>query len=331
MSQSNSPGPLNTAVLFIAFNREEPARKVMEAIREARPPRLYFACDGARNEGERERCDKVRALTSMVDWDCQLFTRFSEKNLGVMMGESTAMDWFFSNEEEGIVLEDDTCPTPSFFRYCEELLERYRHDERVWCIMGNNLMTEWEHQGDESYYFSAHGYGAYWGWAGWRRVWEKYDVQMKDWPEYRDNYKLNGHFLSRAEMSEAYKLFEGQYVGAIRSWDYQMDFARILNRGVTCIPNLNLVRNIGFGAEGTHTVSEKDRRNKADASDLAFPLVHPRHMVVDVARDMAYFERYIQPSLFRSLKNAVKGMLPSKVDEAITPFLSKVQKRLGIN
>ena len=167
MSSFPAPGPLITPVLFIAFNRVQPARKVMEAIREAKPPRLYFACDGPRNEAERNRCEEVRALVSMVDWDCEVFTRFSDVNLGVMMGESIAMDWFFENEEEGIILEDDTWPSQSFFWFCQELLERYRHDERVWCIMGNTMMGgSWE---EDSYYFSAHGYGAYWGWAGWRR------------------------------------------------------------------------------------------------------------------------------------------------------------------
>lgn len=331
MSSFIAPAPLTTPVLFIAFNREEPARMVMEAIRQARPPRLYFACDGPRNESERERCEKVRALVSMVDWECELRTKFSDVNLGVMMGESTAMDWFFEHEEEGIILEDDTLPVQSFFWYCQELLERYRNDDRVWCIMGNNLMTEWQHKGQEAYYFSAHGYGAYWGWAGWRRVWRKYDVEMKAWPEYRDDQLLAGHFLNKAEMSEAFKLFEGQYTGAIRSWDYQMDFARILNRGVTCIPNVNLVGNIGFGADGTHTVSEHDRRNKADQKEITFPIVHPGHMLVDHQRDLAYFEQYIQPTQYQRLKEAVKHMLPTRVDQALTPLVSKVQRKLGIN
>ncbi|MBK9061102.1 MAG: nucleotide-diphospho-sugar transferase [Flavobacteriales bacterium] len=236
MSSFTAPVPLTTPVLFIAFNREKPARMVMEAIRQARPPRLYFACDGPRNEEEKERCETVRALVSMVDWECELHTKFSDVNLGVMMGESTAMDWFFEHEEEGIILEDDTMPVQSFFWYCQELLERYRTDDRVWCIMGNNLMIEWEHKEEEDYYFSAHGYGAYWGWAGWRRVWRKYDVEMKEWPECRDRQLLNSHFLTKAELAEACKLFEGQYVGAVRSWDYQMDLARILNRGSPAYP-----------------------------------------------------------------------------------------------
>jgi hypothetical protein len=110
-----------------------------------------------------------------------------------------------------------------------------------------------------------------------------------------------------------------------------MDLARILNRGVTCIPNVNMIRNIGFGADGTHTVSEKDRRNKEDLYETSFPLVHPWHMMVDAERDITYFERYIEPTSFRKFKNAIKNLLPASVDEAVTPFFSKLQKQLGIN
>lgn len=330
MGSFAAPGPLTTPVLFIAFNREEPARIVLESIRAAKPPRLYFACDGPRNEGEKERCEKVRALVSLVDWECEVFTRFSNVNLGVMKGESSAMDWFFEHEEEGIILEDDTCPSQSFFWYCQELLERYRHDERVWCIMGNNLMPEWNHQSGDSYYISAHGYGAYWGWAGWRRVWRKYDVNMVAWPACRDEHMLDGHFYNGAEKAEAYMLFDAQFAGMIRSWDYQMDFGRILNRGVTCIPNVNLVRNVGFGGGGSNTKNERDPRNKSDLSELAFPLVHPKHLLVDIRRDMAYFERYIRTTRFRRFKQGMKKILPDPFDKALTSVLSKAQRLLGI-
>ena len=331
MNPFTPPGPLRTPVLFIAFNRYDSARQVMEAIRKAKPPRLYFACDGARNEAEEAKCQKVRSLVELVDWDCELHTKFSDVNLGVMMGESTAMDWFWEAEAEGIVLEDDTYPAQSFFWYCQELLEKYRHDDRVWCIMGNNLMTEWNVVGNDSYYFSAHGYGAYWGWAGWRRVWKKYDVHMSQWPGIKDSEQLKAQFLTRGEMKEAYKLFDAQFEGRVRSWDYQMDLGRLLNRGVTCIPNTNMVRNIGFGAEGTHTVSEKDKRNKLQFGDCEIPLTHPGHMLVDHARDKAYFETYIARTAFRKFKDGLKGILPERVDNAVTPLLSKVQKKIGIN
>lgn len=323
--------PLRTAVLFIAFNRYDSARAVMEAIREARPPRLYFACDGPRSEEERSRCERVRSLVELVDWDCELRTRFLDENLGVKYGESTAMQWFFDHEEEGIVLEDDTHPQQSFFWFCQEMLERYRHDDRVWVVMGNNLMTEWPLPGEESYYFSAHGYGAYWGWAGWRRVWNKYDVEIADWPEVRDRGLLDGHFLTRGEQKEVRKLMEYTWNGTIRSWDYQFDLGRILNHAVAIMPRVNMIRNIGFGADGTHTVSEKDRRNKDSVGDMAWPLVHPRHMLVDAERDKAYFRKYIEPTAFRKFKNAVSDMLPERVNKAITPVLSDVQRKLGIS
>ena len=303
----------------------------MEAIRQAKPPRLYFACDGARNEGEKARCAKVRSLVELVDWPCEVFTRFSEVNLGVKMGEASAMSWFWENEEMGIVLEDDTYPAQSFFWYCEELLFRFKDDDRVWAIMGNNLMTEWKAPNDDSYYFSTHGYGAYWGWAGWRRVWKKYDVDMKAWPDVKAAGTIMGHFISKAEMNEAYHVFENTWNGNIRSWDYQFDFGRVTEHGVNIIPNVNLIRNIGFGAEGTHTVNENDRRNKSHLLELKVPLTHPRHMLVDAMRDHEYFKRYIEPTPFRRFKDVIKRVLPEGLDEAVTPFFSRIQKQLGIH
>lgn len=325
------PGPLNTAVLFIAFNRYETALKVFEAIRQARPPRLYFACDGPRNEAEKARCARVRSLVERVDWPCEVRTRFSDVNLGVKMGEASAMTWFWEHEEMGIVLEDDTLPVQSFFWYCEELLHHYRDDDRVWCIMGNNLMTEWPAEGGDSYYFSAHGYGAYWGWAGWRRVWRKYDVDMKDWPAVKSAGIINGHFISRAERTMAHAMFDNTHNGTIRSWDFQFDLGRVTGHALNIIPNVNLIRNVGFGADGTHTVSEKDPRNKDDVMEIDLPLRHPRHMMVDVPRDRAYFERYVRPPRSRRFRNAVKSLLPRKVDKAVTPFFSRLQRSLGIN
>jgi len=260
-----------------------------------------------------------------------VFTKLSDVNLGVKLGETSAMNWFFENEEEGIILEDDTFPDSTFFPFCEEMLDRYRNDERIWNINGNNLMMEWEPKNDDSYYFSQHGYGAYWGWASWRRVWKKYDVDMKIYPSVRGGKILEEHFLNNAERKEAYKLFDNTLNGNINSWDYQMDLARILNNGFTIIPNNNLITNIGFGEEGTHTVNENDPRNNKDLQAIEFPLRYPQDIKIDPARDAEYFKKYIEPSNFRKFKNLIKNALPAKLDEAVTPFLSKIQKHLGLN
>ena len=323
--------PTQLPVLITAFKRVDTTRQVFETLRLARPPRLYFACDGGRNEKEWEQCRAVRALVSLVDWKCELFTRFSEVNRGSKWGMSEAISWFFENEEEGIVLEDDIVPARSFFPFCEELLERYRTDERVWAIIGNNLMTEWPQQNKDSYWFSEHGYGAYWGWASWRRSWQRFDVNMERWPAVRDSEMLDGYFISSAEKDEAMAIFEATWNGAIpTAWDYQFDFAKILDRGMNIIPSVNLCRNVGFVGEGTHTVKENDIRNKEELDEITFPLMHPPNMLVDAPRDKAYFERYVRTPLFRRFKNAIKALLPDQVDKALTPFLGEMQRKLGL-
>ncbi len=325
------PAPLRTAVLFIAFKRYAESKAVMEAIRAARPPRFYFACDGARNDKERKEVEKVRSLAKLVDWPCEFKTNFSDKNLSVKFAPPAAIDWFFEQEEEGIILEDDCLPQPSWFWYAQEMLDHYRHDERIWVVMGNNLMPEWPLKNDDSYYFSSHGYGAYWGWASWRRTWRKYDLHMSVWPQLRDSGLLDGNFLSRNERQEAHHLLESSWDGRIHSWDFQLDYGRIMHGCVNIIPNVNLIRNIGFGYGSTHTSSQLDPRNKEEAANISFPLKHPAFMIVDNRRDLTYFERYIQPSALRRFKNLVKKALPQELDKAVTPFLGKLQRKLGLN
>jgi len=295
----------------------------------AKPPRLYFACDGPRNEQERVRTDKVRSLVDLVDWPCELHIRFAEKNQGLKKAMIGNLDWFFEHEPEGIVLEDDTAPVLSFFWFCEELLERYRDEGRIWWILGNNLMSDPEVKPAASYYFSQHGYGAPWGWAGWRRSWKLYDGDMTAWPNVRDTPEWDRFFLSAPERREARAIFEATWNGTIHTWDFQHDFARILNKGITLIPEHNLVRNIGFEGTGTNTLQGLDPRNVDNARETPFPLVHPTAIVVDEVRDLAYFNAFIRPPLFRRVKSSIKGMLPKKVDNAITPFLSRLQRRLG--
>ncbi len=321
-----------SAVLFVGFKRYEESKAVFDAIRAARPGRFYFACDGARPDkpGEAEEVQRVRSLVELVDWPCELKTRFSETNQSVRFGPPAAISWFFEHEEEGIILEDDCLPMPTWFRFADELLEKYRNDERVWVIMGNNLMPEWKTPLNDSYYFSAHGYGAYWGWASWRRMWTKYDLTMNDWPAQRDSGLLEGHFLSEAEREEAFMMFEKSWNGEIHSWDYQLDHGRIVHGGVNIIPSTNLIRNIGFGLASTHTGSAVDPRNRDNAENTTFPLQHPRHMLVDNRRDLSYFEQFIEPSPLRRIKNLVKHNLPSDVDRSITPYLSRLQRKLGL-
>ncbi|MCZ6764708.1 MAG: hypothetical protein O7C63_07230 [Alphaproteobacteria bacterium] len=264
-------------VLFLIFNRPDTTASVFEAIRQARPPRLYIAADGVREgrNGEAENCAEARRIATQIDWPCELKTLFRDKNLGCKRAVSGALDWFFEEEPEGIVLEDDIVPLPSFFAYCEALLDRYRDDEKVMMINGGNLISH-RYQAPESYFFSV--YAHVWGWASWRRAWRHFDVTMADWPEVKGRDTIPAVALGSrtAWRDKWYGLFDAVRAGQIDTWDYQWSYALFKRGGVAATPCVNLTRNIGFGAEATHTVNGVPSyvRN-AVTTDLSFPLRHP--------------------------------------------------------
>lgn len=325
MANNEGNFQLTTPVLLIGFNRTGPLRKVFEAVREARPTRLYFAADGPRKPEEVAACEAVRALAKEVDWPCEVRTKFNETNLGLRKGVSSAIAWFFENEPEGIVLEDDTLPVPSFFRFAQEMLERYREDKRLWVVMGNNLMEDWPGPIDGDYYFSAHGYGAPWGWASWRRVWQHYDVDMGLWPQLRESTLLHDFFLNADEERDVHAMFDRVHNGTMNSWSYQLDITRIANHGLNILPRVNQVDNIGFDGDGTHTVSVHDPRNKRTAVDMAFPMKHPRLIMCDEQRDEEYFKRFIGTTPAERLKEKVRAMLPKGAVQGLVNVKRKLR------
>ena len=159
---------MTPAVLFIIFNRPETTQRVFDAIRLAKPTRLYIAADGPRENktGEKELCEQARKIAQNVDWDCEVKTLFQKENLGCGKAVSHAISWFFENEDMGIILEDDCLPHQSFFKYCEELLEKYKNNDRIGIISGNNFQKK-RKIGSFSYYFS--DIVNIWGWATWAR------------------------------------------------------------------------------------------------------------------------------------------------------------------
>ena len=241
------------AVLMLVFNRPDVTEQVFQAVRNARPPRLYVAADGPRpgRSQDEETTAKVREVFKQVDWPCEVHTRFLTENLGCRNAVSSAIDWFFSKEEQGIVLEDDVLPSPAFFSYCDTMLERYKHDERVFSVVGNNLVEPW-YQHPESYFFSKVFF--VWGWASWRRAWQHYDVNMAAWPS--TGLQVNAlPYKPGQKLHHAYwdLVFDLAFKNQISTWDHQWTFAHWENNAVCVTPANNLVRNIGFGADATHT------------------------------------------------------------------------------
>ena len=270
-------------VLFIVFNRPDTTRRVFDAIRQARPPRLYIAADGPRGgvAGEESKIQAVRAcVLAQVDWPCEVKTLFREKNLGCKVAVSSAIDWFFEHEEEGVILEDDCLPNQSFFDFCQDLLQKYRDDSRVMMISGDNFLPGRNYQ--NSYYFSR--YCHIWGWATWRRAWKFYDVTMRLWPEVRSRDSLLESF-SKKERSALGQTFDAVWSGKVDTWDVQWVFSVMIQHGLSIMPAVNLVSNIGFGAAAVHTKKKILPERLFQKQAMVFPLKHPSYMLCDHCAD----------------------------------------------
>lgn len=300
--------PLKTAVLFLIFSRIDTTKQVFETIRLSKPPRLYIAGDGAR-ENREEEADKVRAVReyvmSRIDWKCKVLTLFREKNLGCKYAVSGAVNWFFENEEKGIILEDDALPHSTFFRFCEELLEYYKDDKRIMMISGDNLQFG-RKSTEYSYYFSR--YALIWGWASWRRAWNHYDIDMKLWPKIRDNRLLSNILgIESGKVSYWSNIFEKVYKGQINTWDYQWLFACWLQNSLVVMPEVNLISNIGFGNDSTHTKYKSILAN-LESKPIIFPLSHPPYMVRNVIADRL-IGKYLYGSsrIYKKIINLIYG------------------------
>lgn len=299
---------MKSPILFLIFNRPDTTEQVFEEIRKAQPPRIYIAADGARSNrpGEKELCEKTRLITQKVDWDCDVKTLFRTENLGCGKAVSQAITWFFDNEPEGIILEDDILPHPDFFPYCDELLEKYRNDENIQLITGRNNFFN-DYTSDHSYYMSS--YFHIWGWASWRRVWNTYEFDAARLSKEIFMQKIESR-LPRKGASYWSAIFDMMSNHGCDTWDYQLYFNQILNDRFTIIPYSNLTQNIGFGEKATHTATT-DVRQILHKGDKILPLRHPVGIMEDKSADvvhmknMGLYKRSILSRIFNKLKRTL--------------------------
>jgi hypothetical protein len=281
-------------IAFFIFNRPELTARTFAAIRKARPPVLLLIADGPRADqpNERDVCARVRAVVREVDWSCEVLRNFADDNMGCGKRLASGLAWTFGQVEEAIILEDDCLPDPSFFPYCTELLERYRAEERVMMISGNNFQNGTSRTSD-SYYFSR--FPHIWGWAGWRRAWLRYDFTLAKWPPRRQTGWLAPVVENRALERYWTQCLDGVLSGTIDTWDYQWMHCMFIHEGLAIAPNVNLVTNIGFGPGATHTLAGEEIYSVPRRA-MAFPLRHPATMTPNAEAD--HFEiDYLYPFL----------------------------------
>jgi hypothetical protein len=298
------PGPLIMPVLFMIFNRPDTTQQVFNAIRQAKPKQLFVAADGPREdkEGEKEKCIQARKIIEQVDWDCEVKTLFRDKNLGCKIAVSSAIDWFFENVEEGIILEDDCLPSQSFFWFCQELLKYYQNDTRVMHVSGDNFQFG-KIRGEGSYYFSK--YAHVWGWATWRRAWKHYDVNMKNFEDFLKSNQIINIFKIKQQQKYWMNVFQRVYDGKIDTWDYIWVFFCFINNGLCIMPNINLVSNIGFGIESTHTQGENSIFSKMKTEEIT-EIIHPEFVLADQEADLLTSKLcFGNKSIFERIKNKI--------------------------
>jgi hypothetical protein len=238
------------------------------------------AVDGPKNDGEdAERCAEVRSfIDKSIDWDCEVHKRYNEINLGCRTGPKSAIDWFFKKESEGIILEDDCLPGSSFFPYCEELLTRYRDDERIMTIAGYSIAGADEINIRESYSFIK--FPITWGWATWRRAWRLYDMRMTTWPDFCSRRLLYSVFRSSRSINYWQNIFDQMYREPDPStWDYQWTYACFAHSGLCVFPERSMIRNIGFGMDATHCKQANGLYGAVESHDVSFPLLHPDYVI----------------------------------------------------
>lgn len=308
--------PLSTPIALVIFQRSEHTRKVFAEIRKIQPKELFVIADGPRSVEESHLCQQARKITDEIDWDCEVRRNYSDINLGCRQRISSGLDWVFKHVDEVIVLEDDCLPHPSFFRYCQELLTKYQFDSRVWCISGNNFQSG-QRRGEGSYYFS--NYNHCWGWATWKRAWSQYDHHLSQWPEFRDGSYLSEILDTEDEILYWYQIFEKLYnIGKPNSWAYAWTFTCWKNRGLTILPNINLVSNIGFGENATHT--------KGDSPSAHLPvyeigeLQHPKFISRDWKADIYTFDHHFGGIFNRRIDLKLKKKLKRMYEKLRTKY-----------
>lgn len=265
----------NVPVLFCTFNRLEPTKRVFERIREVKPTKLYLLSDGPRENviGEDQKVNAVRKyVEEHIDWECQVYKNFAPKNMGCGQRMASGISWAFEQEEQLIILEDDCLPDLSFFKYCKELLEEYKEAENIMVISGYNPLGIL----DEKYSFLFTPMAEIWGWATWKRVWRQYDYDVVDWKKHEISSQMRA-LLDGKAIDYYSKLFDYVYTHEINTWDYQLLYLLLQTGTFAIIPRKSMIKNIGFGADATHTKTvPSDLYNESHEMD--FPLQIPERV-----------------------------------------------------
>lgn len=322
---------LETPVVLIIFNRPNVTRIVFEAIRAARPKELFVIADGPRDgkNGELEKCTEARAIVERVDWECAVHLDYSESNQGCKGRIVSGLNVVFEKVEKAIILEDDCLPDGTFFQFCQELLSEYEDSLEVGCIGGSSVSNR--DDSDSDYYFSR--IPRIWGWATWRRVWSQYDASIDAWPEMKKTGIVESNSFSAASRKHWSLAFDEVYGQKLDTWDYQLVFSLWAHNQLSITPYSNLVSNLGFGVEATHTFNSLSSVANMETKPVVFPLRHPDEIKCDELQDrqseVILHKRGFGQSILKLVSSLLSylrlGKMGTAVFAIVTKFISQLK------
>ena len=316
---------MRSPVALIIFNRPDYTARVLDEIAKVKPEKLFVIADGPRdkNNQDEEKCAAARRAIERVDWGCEVIKNYSDINLGCGKRPASGISWVFDHVESAIILEDDCVPNPCFFRFCDELLERYFDDERIMQICGNNFQFGQRRTGF-SYYFSR--YSICWGWATWRRAWKHHDMKLRLWPELKESNWLSDIIGNQIAVDYWKDKFEKAYKrkGEIDFWDYQWSFACWSQNGLSIMPNETLVSNIGCGPNGTHTKNPNIKTANLPRKEISFPLQHPPCVTINFEADNFFIENVVVPKHSKRMKHGLIHRVCKKIFLKLSSFVKVI-------
>ncbi|MCF8322294.1 MAG: nucleotide-diphospho-sugar transferase [Flavobacterium sp.] len=307
-----------TPVLIIIFNRPDTTKLLIEVLRNIKPKYLFVSADGPRlgNIEDVSQCNLTReVIKNEVDWDCEIKTLFHESNKGCRVAPPTAISWFFKHVEKGIIMEDDCLTDLSFFNFAEELLNKYEFDDKIMHISASSPYKKTTKRT-----FSFCNYPLIWGWATWRRAWEKYDISISDWQIKKEKKDLSLYQKNKKIVSFFENKFDAVFnyspndlsTSDSNTWDYQWCYCLLKHNGLAILPKDNLVKNIGFGENATHTTHVNDKNANRETFKVEFPIVYPRNRSTRKANyeiEYEFLNRKRRISLYKRFVNKLKKMI----------------------
>jgi hypothetical protein len=324
---------METPILFIIFNRPDTTKLVFEQIRKARPKKLFIAADGPRenNQHDEEKCTQAQKIAKQIDWPCELQTRFLQDNHGCGHAPSSAINWFFHHVDRGIILEDDCLPNQSFFLFCEKLLDFYQNDSRVMHIAGTSYFEHLNNSTDGSYFFSR--IPKIWGWATWRRAWEKYDFFMENFDDFEKNHEIKNIFdqeLTQIAWNSTFQQVRKHIKGPETTsvWDFQWTYTLFSHNGLCINPTRNLVKNIGFGENATHTKEDNPLIANTKTEEIDFAkFQHQQFFLPDKDEELWTLEHVFNIKIPNGIVWETKKLLKKKFPK-LKNLYSKTKQKL---